>query len=78
MTILALVGLILAFFLFNAGIIALVQPVLVSDQVLRFYLPVCLATVIILLIFMLRTRVSRWAEAILVILYGISVVGGYL
>lgn len=71
-------GSILAFFLFNAGIIALVQTVPVSNEVLRFYLPVCLATVIVLSVFMLRKRVSRWAGAVLVILYGVFAIGGYL
>ncbi|MDZ7705586.1 MAG: sodium:calcium antiporter [Trueperaceae bacterium] len=71
------VGSILAFFLFNAGIIALVQPVPVSAQVLSFYLPVCLLTVIVLTAFMLRGRVSRWAGAVLVLLYGIFAAGGY-
>ncbi|MEB3358039.1 MAG: sodium:calcium antiporter [Synechococcales bacterium] len=71
-------GSILAFFLFNAGIIALVQPVLVSDQVLQFHLPVCLATVLILSAFMLRKRISRWAGGILVALYAFFVLGSYL
>ena len=70
-------GSILAFFLFNAGIIALVQAVPVSDRVLRFHWPLCLVTVLVLSISMLRKRVSRWTGATLVLLYGIFVVGSY-
>jgi cation:H+ antiporter len=40
------VGSIMAFFLFNAGIIALLAPVPVATQVLWFYLPVCFGTVV--------------------------------
>ncbi len=44
-------GSVLAFFLCNAGIIALVRPVAVSPQVLRFYLPLCLASVALVSVF---------------------------
>lgn len=70
------VGSILAFFLCNAGIIALVQPVPVSDQVLRFYLPLCLITIIVVSLFMLRKQIPRWAGAVLVGLYLLFVAGG--
>ncbi|MGF1496121.1 MAG: sodium:calcium antiporter [Elainellaceae cyanobacterium] len=72
------VGSVLAFFLFNAGIIALVRPVVVSNQVLQFHLPVCLATVVTLSVFVLRRRVSRLAGGILVALYGFFILGSYL
>jgi cation:H+ antiporter len=70
------VGSILAFFLCNAGIIALVQPVPVSDQVLKFYLPLCLITIIVVSLFMLRKQIPRWAGAMLVGLYLLFVTGG--
>ena len=38
-------GSILAFFLFNAGIIALINPVQVEKEVLYFYLPVCFLSI---------------------------------
>lgn len=72
------VGSIMAFFLFNGGIIAMVSPVHVSNQVLQFYLPVTLVTVLFLSIVMLRKRVPRWAGAILVLLYLLFVAGGYV
>jgi len=71
-------GSILAFFLFNAGIISLVQPVPVSGQVLRFYLPLCFITVIVMSFFMMRKEVPRWAGAVLVALYLVFFAGGYL
>jgi len=72
------VGSILAFFLFNAGIISLVQPVPVSTQVLRFYLPLCLLTVIVVSLFMMRKKIPRWAGAVLLALYLIFFAGGYI
>jgi cation:H+ antiporter len=70
------VGSILAFFLCNAGIIALVRPVPVSDQVLKFYLPLCLLTISVVSLFMLRKQVPRWAGAVLMGLYLLFVAGG--
>jgi cation:H+ antiporter len=72
------VGSILAFFLFNAGIIALVKPVPVSLEVLWFYLPVCLLTVIIITLFMMFRKVSFWAGVVLVILYIVFAGAGYI
>lgn len=71
-------GSVLAFFLFNAGIIALIEPVPVGRDVLTFYLPVCLLTVILIAAFMLRRKVSRSAGALLVALYTVFFIGGYL
>ena len=72
------VGSVLAFFLFNAGIISLVRPLPVNDQVLSLYLPLCLLTVIVVSLFMLRRRVSRRAGAVLILLYLIFFASGYL
>ncbi len=63
------VGSVLAFVLFNAGIIALVRPVPVADEIRSFYLPACLITVVIVCAFMLGRRVPRWGGAVLVLLY---------
>lgn len=72
------VGSVLAFFLFNAGLIALVRPVAVGSQTLQFYLPVCLGTVVGVSLFMLRKTVPRWAGVVLVLLYVLFVLGGYV
>lgn len=71
-------GSILAFFLFNAGIIALVRPVPVDTQTLTFYLPFCLGTVIIISLFMAAKSVPRWAGVILILLYLGFILPGYL
>ena len=63
------IGSILAFFLFNAGIIALVKPITVDAETLKYYLPICLVTTIIVSIFMSTKKVSRVAGAVLVLLY---------
>ena len=70
-------GSILAFFLFNGGIIALVHPLEVEAQVLRFYLPFCFATVVIVSLLMMTKNVPRWAGGLLVLLYGVFVLKGY-
>lgn len=69
-------GSVLAFFLFNAGIMAIVRPVTVDSQVLHFYLPMCVATLFVISITMMTKQVSRWAGGILLALYGIFVFGG--
>jgi len=70
-------GSVLAFFGFNAGVIALVRPVEVSEPVLTFYLPVCGVTLLATTLFMLARKVPRWAGAVLVLLYVLFVIGGY-
>jgi cation:H+ antiporter len=70
------VGSVFAFFLFNAGLIALVRPVAVTPRVLGFYLPVCLATVILIGALMMRRRVGRAAGVILLLCYVAFAAGG--
>ncbi len=71
-------GSILAFFLCNAGIIALIRPVPVSREVLTFYLPVTVFTVLTISFFMFRKRISRLAGFVLIALYIVFFAGGYL
>jgi cation:H+ antiporter len=71
-------GSILAFFLFNAGVIALVQPVPVDSAVLTFYLPLAFITTAVVSGFMLTKRVPRWAGSVLILLYAVFAVGGWL
>lgn len=71
-------GSILAFFLFNAGVISLIQPVSVNDEVLKFYLPLCLITIIVVSLFMMHKKIPRWAGAVLIALYSIFFAGGYI
>jgi len=72
------VGSVLAMFLFNGGIIALVNPIAMNRQVLTFYLPYALATVVIISLIMMTRNVSRLAGALLVLIYFGFVAGSYL
>ena len=72
------IGSVMAFFLFNAGIIALLAPVPVDAQVLRFYLPVCFGTVVIISVFLMSRSIPRWAGGVLLLSYLIFVSGGYV
>src|SRR5919106_1265767 len=70
-------GSILAFFLCNAGIIALVRPVPVDRDVLMFYLPLAFITSAVVSGFMLTKRIPRWAGGVLITLYLIFVIGAW-
>jgi cation:H+ antiporter len=71
-------GSILAFFLCNAGIIALVRPLPVDRAVLTFYLPLAFITIALVTGVMLTKRVPRWAGGVLILLYAVFVVGAWL
>lgn len=72
------VGSVFAFFLMNAGVIALVRPVPVAREVLVFHLPVALATTGVVSAFLLTGRIGRRAGAVLVALYLGFLAGSYL
>jgi cation:H+ antiporter len=72
------VGSILAFFLCNAGLIALIRPIAVDPSVIRFYLPVCLLTVAFATVCLAALRVPRWAGGVLVAAYVVFFAGAYL
>jgi cation:H+ antiporter len=71
-------GSILAFFLCNAGIIALVRPLPVDRVVLTFYLPLAFFTTVLVSGVMLTKRVPRWAGGVLILCYAVFVVGAWL
>lgn len=71
-------GSILAFFLFNAGVIALVHPVQVAAQTLTFYLPFCFGTLVIVSLFMMTKSMPRWAGGVLILLYLAFAIVGYI
>lgn len=70
-------GSVLAFFLFNAGIIALIRPIPISEEILFFHLPMCAVTVVFISFCMLTKKISRWSGMVLVILYAAFFVGSY-
>lgn len=69
------VGSALAFFGFNAGVIALVRPVPVDPITRHFYLPVCAGTVLLIAALMLWRRVPRWGGILLLLVYVLFVAG---
>lgn len=71
-------GSVLAFFLFNAGIIALIRPVPIPDEVLWFHLPLSLLTVLFIAFCMIRKRITRTSGGFLVLLYAVFFIGSYL
>lgn len=71
-------GSILAFFLFNAGIIALVRPLPIPDAVRYFHLPVCTVAVVVLTVLVGSKRLSRAGGLLLVLLYVLFIAGSYL
>jgi cation:H+ antiporter len=71
-------GSILAFFLFNAGVMALIRPLIVENDVLRFHIPICILTVLYISFCMYRKKLDRSSGIILVIAYIIFFVGSYL
>jgi cation:H+ antiporter len=72
------IGSILTFFLFNAGVIALVRPVPVDPSVLSFYLPLCFGAVTIVTVLLIARRVPRWAGVLLVAVYAVFFLGSYV
>jgi len=71
-------GSIFHFFLLNAGIIALVNPIQISPVVLTFYFPIVLATIIFTSLVMIKKEVPKWAGVILVLFYVLFILKGYL
>jgi cation:H+ antiporter len=72
------VGSILAFFLCNSGLIALIHPVRIDPSVIHFYLPLCLLTVTFAAGCLATLRVPRWAGAVLIGAYLLFFTGAYL
>jgi len=50
----------------------------VDHTVLTFYLPLAFITTAVVSGFMLTKRVPRWAGSVLILLYAVFVVGGWL
>ena len=73
------IGSVLAFFLFNAGVIALVRPVDVSAEAVQFFLPISIGTILFILALLLfMKKIPRWAGAVLVVTYLFFILYGYL
>ena len=71
------IGSVLAFFLFNAGVIALVRPIPIAPEVIRFYLPMAAVSVLFICAVVATRAIPRWAGGVLVLLYGLFVAGAF-
>jgi cation:H+ antiporter len=68
----------LAFFLFNAGVIASIGPLPVDVQARSFYLPFTVVTTLVISAFMFSGRIPRWGGAVLLLLYLVFFAGGFV
>ncbi len=73
-----IVGTVIALFLFNGGIIASIKPVPVSEEVLVFYLPLCIVTTFVISLFMLARKVPRLGGVLLIVLYLVFFLKGFI
>jgi cation:H+ antiporter len=72
------IGSVLAFFFFNAGIIALVRPFEIAEITLSFYLPISVGTVLFIILLLAFTqRLSRWAGIVLIAVYVVFALYGF-
>lgn len=71
-------GSVLAFFLFNTGIIALIRPLPVFTGVLGFYFPLVFLTIGTTTVFMFKKEIPRWVGAVFIALYLIFALGRYV
>ena len=60
------------------GVIALVAPIPVGAVTLHFYLPVVVGTIVLISALLLARRLTRWAGALLILIYIGFAVGGYV
>lgn len=72
------IGSVMAFFLFNAGIIAVIRPIPLSGDVFSFYLPLSLTFVLFITFLLIRKSIPRWAGVILVLGYLLFFAWGYI
>lgn len=64
------IGSVFAFFLFNAGIIAIISPFEINEETLIFYLPLAFITILFIsLVLIFTKKISRLTGIILIIFY---------
>ena len=71
-------GSIFHFLLLNAAVIALVNPIIISKEMLYFYFPIIFLTMITISFLMLKKNIPRFSGIILILFYVIFVLKGYL
>jgi cation:H+ antiporter len=68
-----ILGTVLFFVLFNAGLIALIHPLTVDSSVLRFYWPAMMLALFLVTVFLWRGRIARTEGLVLLTLYCVYV-----
>lgn len=68
-----ILGTVLFFVLFNAGLIAMIHPLAVEPAVLRFYWPAMMLALALIIVFLWRGRIARLEGGVLLALYFIYV-----
>jgi len=71
-------GSVFHFLLLNAGIIALINPIVISKELLLFYFPIVILTMIFISVIMIKKDIPRWTGAVMILLYLIFILKGYL
>jgi cation:H+ antiporter len=68
-----ILGTVLFFVLFNAGLIAMIHPLAVEPSVLRFYWPAMMLALALITVFLWRGRIARLEGGVLLALYCVYV-----
>lgn len=76
-----ILGTVVFFVLFNAGLIAMVHPVAVEASVLTFYWPTMMVALLLIIVFLWRGRIGRTEGGLLLALYcayvAVAIAGGF-
>lgn len=73
-----ILGTVLFFVLFNAGLIALISPLRIEAVVVSFHFPAMMLILSVSSVFMLRGRITRVHGAVLMALYGVYLILNYI
>lgn len=73
-----ILGTVLFFVLFNAGLIALISPLRIEVVVVYFHFPAMMLILAVSSVFMLRGRITRVHGVVLMALYGVYLILNYI
>ena len=68
-----ILGTVLFFVLFNVGLIAMIEPLVIEPSILRFYWPAMMLALGLVMLFLWRGRIARWEGVALLGLYALYV-----
>lgn len=73
-----ILGTVLFFVLFNAGLISLISPLRIEPGIISFHFPAMMLVLAVASAFMLRGRITRIDGTALIVLYGVYLILNYL